>query len=85
MSDLSIFSKIGKILKKPTLRKKKLYGYNFAPRHEVGVFIHSLYIRLEIKTASDLQQIFFWAPEFFLQGFSRFWHLALFTEIFVNV
>ena len=80
MSDLSIFSKIGKILKKPPLRKKNLYGYNFVPRHEVGVFFHSLYIGLEIKTASDHQRFFFWAPEFFLRGFLRFWHLALFTE-----
>jgi hypothetical protein len=80
MSILSIFSQIGKILKKPHPRKKNLYGYNLAPRQEVGVFFHSLYIRLEIKTASDLQKKKFWAPEFFLQGFLRFWHLAHFTE-----
>ena len=80
MSDFSIFSKIRKILKKPPLRKKNSYGYDFAPRHDVRVFIHSSYISFEIKTATDLQRFYVWAPEFFLRGFSRFWHLAVYTE-----
>ena len=68
------FSKIRKILKKPPLRKKNSYGYDYASRHDVRVFIHSSYISFEIKTATDLQRFYVWAPEFFLRGFPRFWH-----------